>query len=500
MIEVDQRRRHKESPTADEYLRRFPDHARYIRQAFVESVSLATEDATDPGRTISAARPAASRLGDYELIAKLGQGAFGVVWKARHLRQGHTVALKTLPLEHLERRPGGEDSRDVHREEGDRLHFFKREFRTLADINHPNLIGLHSLECDAGQWFFTMDLVEGVDFLSYIRPHGELDEMRLRSSLAQLVSGVMALHGHHIVHRDLKPSNVLVNEAGKIKILDFGLVVELREHAGTVSRIAGTPQYMAPEQAAGHAPTTAADWYAVGTMLYESLVGQRPYQADSWPQMLQLKQKEDPRALSDQPGVPADLADLCMHLLAREPQQRPDALAIAKALSTPVSVAASSAATGSQRLIGRESQLAALQTSLDTLRQQPEPQILFISGRSGEGKTSLAEQFLEPLRKQPRLTVLSGRCYDRESVPFKAIDNLIDALCIHLRSLPGEDVALMLPDDIGFLTHLFPGMLRVDVIGASGGNGWRTWMSSRCDRVRLRRCGNCWKGLPSVGR
>ena len=83
----------------------------------------------------------------------------------------------------------------------------------------------------------------------------------------------MALHGNHIVHRDLKPSNVLVNEAGKVKILDFGLVVELREHVGAVSRIAGIPQYMAPEQATGHSPTTAADWYAVGTMLYEALAG-----------------------------------------------------------------------------------------------------------------------------------------------------------------------------------------------------------------------------------
>jgi serine/threonine protein kinase len=82
---------------------------------------------------------------------------------------------------------------------------------------------------DGIQWFFTMDLVDGVDFLDYVRPGGELDEARLRSALPQLVSGIMSLHGQHVVHRDLKPSNVLVRDEGQVVILDFGLVVEIQQ-------------------------------------------------------------------------------------------------------------------------------------------------------------------------------------------------------------------------------------------------------------------------------
>ena len=104
----------------------------------------------------------ASRLGDYRLIRELGRGGMGVVFEAVHLVRGDRVALKLLP--------------DV---DGARLYRFKREFRSAADISHPNLIGLHSLESDGAQWFFTMDLLQGVDFLQYVRPGGRLDEARL---------------------------------------------------------------------------------------------------------------------------------------------------------------------------------------------------------------------------------------------------------------------------------------------------------------------------------
>ena len=326
---------------------------------------------------------------------------------------------KTLPLERLDgvSKPG--DSLEAHRQEGDRLHHFKQEFRTLAEINHPNLIGLHSLEVDAGQWFFTMDLIEGTDFLSYVRPDDVLDEHRLRSAMQQLAQGVMALHAQRIVHRDLKPSNVMVSDRELVAILDFGLVVEVRDQTFSMNRIAGTPAYMAPEQAAGGTATTASDWYAVGVMLYESLSRSRPFDSGNWMEILKLKQTHDATPLSNLVDVPSDLAQLCTGLLVRDPEKRPDALAIAKTLSAHAPTRRREDAAGSQRLVGRETQLVTLQTALQTLRQQKMPQILFITGRSGEGKTSLAEEFLEPLRKQPRLTVLSGRCYDRESVPSR---------------------------------------------------------------------------------
>ena len=137
-------------------------------------------------------------------------------------------------------------------------------------------------------------------------------------ALSQLVMGVMALHGHHIIHRDLKPSNVMVNRGGHVVLLDFGLVVELN-HPGVVQsidRIAGTPAYMAPEQAAGLGVTAAADWYAVGTMLYEALSGRRPFGGSLW-DILRDKQALDPPPLPADAAAPADLAELCIELLAR---------------------------------------------------------------------------------------------------------------------------------------------------------------------------------------
>jgi tetratricopeptide (TPR) repeat protein len=115
-------------------------------------------------------------------------------------------------------------------------------------------------------------------------------------------------------------------------------------------------------------------------------------------------------------------------------------------------------------LVGREPHLAALQDGFATLRRQRVPLTVFISGRSGEGKTALGEHFLTPLRADTRLAVMSGRCYDRESVPFKALDTLMDALCGYLRALPGEDAALLMPDDIGVLVHVFPVLQRVKVV------------------------------------
>src|SRR5262245_17164924 len=301
-----------------------------------------------------------------------------------------------------------------------------------------------------------MDLVEGVDFLRWVRPGDRLDEARVRQVLPQLVAAVMALHANHIIHRDLKPSNVMVTGDGHVVVLDFGLVLELDQGhtSGTGDRITGTPRYMAPEQAASKPVTPASDWYAVGVMLYEVLSGRPPFSGPML-RVLQDKQTLDPALLPDDVGMPADLTELCMSLLARDPQQRPDAFEIVKVLTASVAPGAAVVPSG-QYLVGREQQLATLKDCHRTVQRQREPLTVFISGRSGEGKTTLAEHFLSPLRGSAELAVMSGRCYDRESVPFKALDTLIDALSSFLRSLPGEGAAGLMPDDVGALAQVFP--------------------------------------------
>lgn len=449
--EIHKRRESGESPRADEYLEKLPKHTAIVRQVFLDTSQLSLSGEQGTGGTTTefhAGHLPASRLGEFRLVKEIGRGGMGAVFEAVHIRRGHRVALKTLPAVTPEA-----------------LHRFKREFRLAAELVHPNLVGLHSLENDGGQYFITMELVEGVDFASWIRSNGAMDLDRLRQALTQLVGAVIALHAQGVVHRDLKPQNVLVTREGRVVVLDFGLVSELAAATASLGKIAGTPAYMAPEQAAGKAFGPPADWYALGVMLYEALAGRPPFtHADVW-QLLREKQERDAPALQAGLDAPEDLKALCMKLLARDPASRPGPSEIAGGLQSPVAQVASRA-EGSDQLIGREAQLAEIQAVGAAIGGTKEPIAVFVSGRSGEGKTSLAERFLATGIPEASVA-LAGRCYDRESVPYKALDTVIGALADYLRSLPGEKAALLLPDDIGMLAQMFPELNRCEAIAAA---------------------------------
>ena len=474
-----------DTPKSNDYLKRFPQFANIIRQEFDESTMGSMDFNVDPAKgstgtasvivsdgtqTRTFEEPAASRLGDYELIRELGRGGFGVVYEARHIKQKNKVALKTLPT--------GSDGQEIN---ADRLHKFRREFRTLSEINHPNLVGMQTLEFDGNQWFFTMDLIQGTDFLSYVRPKDWLDEKHLRSSLKQLAAGIMALHEKGIVHRDLKPSNVLVEPNGRVVILDFGLVAQLQQNTDmTATRsamFAGTPRYAAPEQMFGER-SEASDWYAMGVMLYEALTGAPPFPGRNPMEVLRQKQDEDPPSISAQGGIPADLSSLADALIKRDPKQRLTTNQIAQQLQLDLESTKQQSAGSTDdedidldaipeeeiELIGREKQLAQLESAKQQLLETRKPVVCWITGLSGEGKSALAEKFLAPIRRGTEMLVLSGRCYDRESVPFKVIDSQIDSLVRYLRSLSEAEVDCLLPRDIELLARIFPVLYRVDTI------------------------------------
>lgn len=484
--EIRYRKRMGETPSSAEYLKRYPQFSAQIRQAFDES-TIGSLDALSSRSSLggnaetvtqSFELPAANRLGDYELICELGRGGFGVVYEARHLNRNNRVALKTLPT--------GVDGQELN---ADRLHRFRKEFRSLSEINHPNLVGMQSLEVDGSQWFFTMDLIEGTDFLSFVRPHEQLDEHRLRSASKQLANGISFLHELGIVHRDLKPGNVLVNCDGRVVILDFGLVAQLQTNTElTVSRsgmFAGTPRYAAPEQMFGQR-SEASDWYAFGTMIFEALAGEPPFTGKPI-ELLRQKQNVDPPSLlkNRHTEFPKDLAGLADGLLKRDPNQRlatnqiADVLQLNVTTRTHGSTADSQGSTASASeiqlelssafdensvLIGRENQLAELDNAKQQFLNRGEPRVIFITGRSGEGKSELARAFLRPIRQASELMVLAGRCYDRESVPFKAIDCWIDSLGSFLKSYAGPELASILPDDVDLLAKIFPVLNRVKAI------------------------------------
>lgn len=384
--------------------------------------------------------------GRFTGFRKLGAGGMGVVFEVHDAELDVRVAIKTLP-----------------RIDPDRLLRFKKEFRTLSSILHPNLVELYELISDGDSWFFTMELVEGVDFLEWVRPAGVVVETRLREAIRQLVLGVGAIHTTSRLHRDLKMSNVMVRPDGSVVILDFGLSTELGAEAVT-ARGEGTIPYMAPEQWTGEPLGPASDWYAIGVMLYEALAGQAPFTGRK-SEILMAKLAQDPPPPSSVvAGVPDDLDQLCRDLLRREPAARPDFAAILQRLGHGGEIAALPVAGFDEvPLLGRERHLDAFDSALRSV-DGGETTSLHLYGASGSGKSSLLARFVDSLGDEQAVVVLSGRCYEQESVPYKAMDALVDALAHYLQKLPPDAIEPLVPPNVAALARIFPAMLRVPAV------------------------------------
>jgi len=382
----------------------------------------------------------------YRVIDCLGEGGFGVVYEVEDRELGRRLALKTLKPHR------GGRSADIRR--------LKSEFRTAADLVHPNLVALHDLASDGARWFFTMDLVDGKDFLQHVRdPTGRVSEPKLRAALRQLIAGVTALHRSGIVHRDLKPSNVLVRADGRVIILDFGLAGA--EHADTTLLNAGTPSYMAPEQAAGSPAGPAADWYAVGVVLYEALTGRLPFEDGPRGQA----RSHEPLPPSTVARVVPDLERLCLALLCRDPTGRPRADAILEAVGdAPSATDDTSGSRDSTAFVGRARELAVLRAAYEGARRG-EPSVVRIEGQPGVGKSALLRHFLDGLRAAEDIAIFAGRCHEREWVPFKAFDGVADALVRYLRKLPRNEASALMPRDIHLVAQLFPAFEAVEAVG-----------------------------------
>jgi serine/threonine protein kinase len=432
----------------------------------------------------------------FQLRRRLGAGAFGVVYEAYDRERSSVVALKTL-------RRAGEEA----------LYRLKQEFRSLADITHPNLAALYELLSDGGQWFFTMELVDGKSFHDYVRDGSEVsvkypegteqvdsvqetqtfelpsgasgqpeaavaaqgdqparfDVERLRSALRQAAAGIRALHTAGKLHRDIKSSNVLVTRSERVVLLDFGLVTELGLAGEDQSMaMAGTPAYMSPEQGAGLPVSEASDWYSFGVMLYEALTGQSPFAGKSAEIMLekQVREPQPPRELVS--GVPEDLDQLCCELLRRDPRLRPDGAEIVQRLGgqLPRSESPSARADARAPFVGRQRHLAQL---LEAFRKAEQGQAVTVAlhGGSGMGKSALVRRFLDTLRASQRVVILAGRCFERESVPYKALDSLMDVLSSYLKRLQPSQAEALMPRDVLALARLFPVLRRVEAVAGA---------------------------------
>jgi Tol biopolymer transport system component len=261
-----------------------------------------------------------TKLGPYEILALIGAGGMGEVYRAKDTRLGRDVALKILP-ESFAREP-------------DRLRRFEQEARAVAALNHPNILAIHDIGQNDGSPFLVSELLEGQS-LRIALDGGALPQRKTIEYGVQIAHGLAAAHDKGIVHRDLKPENVFVTNDGRIKILDFGLA-KLAQQAGTgtdevtlttpntaVGVVMGTAGYMAPEQVRGEGADPRTDIFAFGAVLYEMLSGLRAFRRDTAVETMTAVLKDDPPELSDPAHFVSPALDrIVRRCLEKSPEQR----------------------------------------------------------------------------------------------------------------------------------------------------------------------------------
>ncbi len=431
----------------------------------------------------------------YDILRELGRGGMGIVYQAYDPRRQHHVALKVM-----------------QRVEPASLYRFKHEFRALADVSHPNLVTLYELVCDGRQWFFTMELVEGVDFLAHVARRGDrggsvqrslrrADHSRscgasrgrtagagIRAALgtpgrcAAAVGGrrLRPARGRHPPPRhqaDQCPRDAArpgrparLRPGGRV-----GCDGRPRQPERACRRHAGLHGPGASRRGAGHAGQRLVQCRRRPLPRLDRAISlPRHHRARSWTpnnaSILLLRAR-----LAAE--VPADLSDLCTALLRRRPEERPSGRDVLhlfgwrvegggwrekKAPFFPSTLHPPPSTRGGP-FVGREPHLAALHDAF-AASQKGRAVVVFVHGRSGMGKSELIQRFLHDLGRDSEVAILAGRCYERESVPFKALDSLVDALSQLLGRLPPREVDQLLPPDIAALARVFPVLRQVESV------------------------------------
>ncbi|HJL14736.1 MAG TPA: serine/threonine-protein kinase [Sandaracinaceae bacterium LLY-WYZ-13_1] len=363
----------------------------------------------------------------FRFVRALGVGGMGSVDLVYDPRREQEVAFKRC---HGLGLSGGTHTREETKRGWRRL---KREFRLLADLQHPSLVSVYELGVDPRGVFFTMEVVDGVDFVTFCR-EGTGDEEavldRLATCLPSLLEGLGYLHAHGWVHRDLKPSNVLVDGEGRARILDFGLLATFGSDG---AEVVGTPGYTSPEQERGAAPQPAFDLYALGVMLAEAATGRRPVRASSgvgWAGSV-------PSTATPTP-LPAPLADVVRRLTDPDPSVRPSLDELGRTLLPRLggrAVRLDPSRGEDHGLIGRDALVGRVEEALSS---DDAFAMMVLEGASGVGKTAVAQAVSTRIARRG-VVVLAGRVRPTELLPFNAIDGIVDALADRLATMDGAD-------------------------------------------------------------
>jgi tRNA A-37 threonylcarbamoyl transferase component Bud32 len=279
----------------------FPEAATRIQ----ELKDAQRKDTAPAAETAATQRPAGGER-RYEVLGELGRGGMGVVFKARDRRLGRIVALKQLP-ENLRNHPTA-------------VKLFLREARAAAALNHPNIVTLYDADQWEGNYFITMEYLDGFPLNTILKKRGRLSPKDATRIAAQVATGLQFAHERRIVHRDIKTANLFFTRERTVKIMDFGLAKMMEEVRKAATIIGGTPYYMAPEQAVGEAVDERADLYALGVTIFELVTGTVPFKDGDLTYHHRNTPPPDPRGLAE---VPDALAELILALLAKRPDDRP---------------------------------------------------------------------------------------------------------------------------------------------------------------------------------
>lgn len=289
-----------------------PEACPHCGFGFGDAEPVAVTPATPAAGAATDSEPAfPRRFGEYELLGEIAQGGMGVVYRARQPRLNRIVALKMILL-----------GRHATRADIKRFH---QEAEAASNLVHPNIIPIYEVGEIEGQHYFTMHFVEGGNFDERAKDL-RADPRRLAKLMAKVARAIHFAHERGILHRDLKPGNILLDADGQPVVTDFGLAKKFRESSDVTQAgiIIGSPNYMSPEQAGGHAEvTTASDVYSLGALLFFLLAGRAPFESDSPMETVnRLLHDDAPSPMAFNPGLDRDLGTICLKCLEKSPEAR----------------------------------------------------------------------------------------------------------------------------------------------------------------------------------
>ena len=261
------------------------------------------------------------KIGRYEILDEIGQGAMGTVYRARDPLIERTVAIKTVSLSQLRQEGADAESR------------FLREAQSAGRLSHPNIVTIYDVGEADGLAYIAMEHLPGTT-LRDVMNKGPIPLALALDTAMQMAEALAFAHEHGVIHRDIKPANVVVTgQRGRVKLTDFGIAHLANSDHTQTGQMLGSPRYMSPEQAMGHEIDGRSDIFSLGAVLYEMLTGHYAFDGDSLPAIVYRVIHETPvPATSLSPRLPVELASLLARMLDKNPEARPDARALVNAL------------------------------------------------------------------------------------------------------------------------------------------------------------------------